>query len=345
MGRVRRNSTLRFAAAALLLSACSAGALAETPAKTPAERLSPAAPPIVALPRPTPTQTLSPPLTPGVVWEHPPEAPAPLSPPGPRPAPAGSTTGRAPTAPTAVKPPDAKPAEAPPAVAVPPLPPIKPPINPLGDVALRPSPAATTERSVAEKPTTVEPAAKPAAKPPAAAPARRSVTATAGIYLRATPDADGRVLDTVEKGEQVTAFGPPVDGWQRVGRAGTPQGYVAGDYLAESAPNRTANAEPTAAAPKPGRYAKADPEDRGCALPDDLPERAQRPRLSGGTVARLRAAGNLRVAPVCDAKVLDVLDAGERVTVLEAVGGWYKVGRKGKALGYVGAALLAPLKR
>ncbi|MFS2011698.1 SH3 domain-containing protein [Azospirillum sp. CT11-132] len=347
MGRVRRNSILRFAASALLLSACTAGALAgalaETPAKTPADRLTPAAGPIVALPRLTPTQLLSPPLTPGVVWEHPPEAPAPLSPPDPRPAPAEPAASRAPAPPAAVKPPDAKPAEAPPAVALPPLPPVKPPINPLGDVALQPAPAAT-----AEKPIAVERPAKPTAKPPAAAPARRSVTATAGIYLRATPDADGRVLDTVEKGEQVTAYGPPVDGWQRVGREGKPQGYVAGDYLAEAAANRTTNAAPSAAptaAPKPGRYAKADPEDRGCALPDDLPERAQRPRLPGGTVARLRAAGNLRVAPVCDAKVLDVLDAGERVTVLEAADGWYKVGRKGKALGYVGAALLAPLKR
>ena len=191
----------------------------------------------------------------------------------------------------------------------------------------------------------MEPPAKPTTRPPAAAPARRSVTATAGIYLRATPDANGRVLDTVEKGEQVTAFGQPVDGWQRVGRAGKPQGYVAVDYLAEAAPNRTTATTATTAAPKPGRYAKAGPEDRGCALPDDLPERAQRPRLPGGTVARLRAAGNLRAAPVCDAKVLDVLDTGERVTVLEAAGGWYKVGRKGKTLGYVGAALLAPLKR
>lgn len=350
MGRVRRNSTLRFAASALLLSACTAGslagALAETPANTPADRLTPAAAPIVALPRLTPTQTLSPPLTPAVVWEHPPEAPAPLSPPGPRPAPAEHAAGRAPAPPAVVKPPDAKPAEALPAVALPPLPASKPPINPPGDVALPPAPAATAEKPItekpgAEKPITLEPPAKPTAKPPAAAPARRSVTATAGIYLRATPDADGRVLDTVEKGEQVTAFGPPVDGWQRVGRDGKPQGYVADDYLAEAATHRTA----TTAPPKPGRYAKADPEDRGCALPDDLPERAQRPRLPGGTVARLRAAGNLRVAPVCDAKVLDVLDAGERVTVLEAVGGWYKVGRNGKALGYVGAALLAPLKR
>lgn len=326
MGRVRRNSTLRFAASALLLSACAAGALAETPA----ERLTPAAAPIVSLPRLTPTQVLSPPLTPGVVWEHPPEAPAPLSSPGPRSAPAGPTADRTPTPPPAAKPPATTPAETTPAVAVPPLPPIKP----LGDVALPP---------VAGKPTSVEPPAKPPTAAPAA-PVQRSVTATAGIYLRATPDADGRVLDTVEKGEQVTAFGPPVDGWQRIGRDGKPQGYVARDYLAEAAPNHTATTAPTAP-PKPGRYAKADPEDRGCALPDDLTERAQRPHLHGGTVARLRAAGNLRVAPVCDAKVLDVLDAGERVTVLEVAGGWYKVGRKGKALGYVGAALLAPLKR
>lgn len=298
MGRMRRNSIRRFAASVLMLSACSADALAETSA----ERLTPLASPIVALPRLTPAKTVSPPLTPGVVWEHPPEAPAPMSPPSPQPAPAGSAAGPAPPPPPAVKPRETDAAEAPPAVAAPPL---------------------------------------PSTKPPTVVPAQRTVTATAGIYLRATPDAKGRVLDTVEKGEQATAFGPPIDGWQRVGRAGKPQGYVSSDYLAEVAPNRTANT----AAPKPGRYAKADPEDRGCALPDDLPERAQRPRLPGGTVARLRAAGNLRVAPVCDAKVLDVLDAGERVTVLETVGGWYKVGRKGKALGYVGAALLAPLNR
>ncbi|SMF64981.1 SH3 domain-containing protein [Azospirillum oryzae] len=341
MGRVRRNSTLRVAASALLLSLCTAGALAETPATTPADRLTPLPAPIVALPRLTPGQPLSPPLTPGVVWEHPPDAPAPLSPPGPRPAPAGPGADRTPVPPPAVKPPDAKPAEPPPAVAPPPLPPPLPLVKPPGDVALQPAPAAPPEKPPAEKPVTVEPPAKPTPKPPATAPARRGVTATAGIYLRATPDANGRVLDTVEKGEQVTAFGPPVDGWQRVGRDGKPQGYVAAEYLADATPTHTASTT----APKPGRYAKADPEDRGCALPDDLPERAQRPRLPGGTVARLRAAANLRVAPVCDAKVLDVLDEGERVTVLEAAGGWYKVGRKGKALGYVGAALLAPLRR
>ncbi len=285
--------------------------LALLPAATAAERFTPSAAPIVALPRLTPAQTVSPPLTPGVVWEHPPLVPAPLSP-----------IDLPASTPPRIAAPPAKAAEpAPvPAFSPPPVPPAKP------------QPAANE---------IVKDPAKETAK--AAAPARRTLVATAGIYLRATPDAKGRVLDTVETGDRVMAFGAPVNGWQRVGRAGKPQGYATSAYLAEVAPERAGPAP--AAAPKPGRYAKAAPEDRGCALPGDLPERAGRPRLAAGTVARLRAAGNLRVAPVCDAKVLDVLDAGERVTVLEAAGGWYRIGRKGKALGYVGAALLAPVKR
>ncbi|MBY6266141.1 SH3 domain-containing protein [Azospirillum sp. 412522] len=324
MGGVRRIACLRIAAPALLASGLLVPAVA--PADSPAERLTPSPAPIVTLPRLTPTQVLSPPLTPGVVWEHPPEAPAPLSPPsqqsGQQPGPARPAAVPAPASPAAVTAPDPKAVEAVTAAKSPPLPAMKP----QGEAPLQPAP-------------------RPVAKEqPSAAPAQRAMTATAGIYLRATPDAKGRVLDTVEKGERVTAFGAPADGWQRVGRGGKPQGYVTGAYLAEAATGRAADAGPTAA-PKPGRYAKADREDRGCALPDDLPGRVQRPPLSSGTVARLRAAGNLRVAPVCDAKVLDVLDTGERVTVLEAAGGWYKVGRNGKALGYVGAALLAPVKR
>lgn len=323
MAGARLIAWLRIAAPALLLGGpfgCPAGALADSAA----ERLTPSPAPIVALPRLTPAQALSPPLTPGVVWEHPPEAPGPLSgpllPPGPPPAPPPAATA-------AAKASDPKAAEAAPAVKAPPLPAMKPQVE-------------ATPQAAAKEPASQEPPAKQAP----AVPAQRPMTATAGIYLRATPDAKGRVLDTVEKGERVTAFGAPSDGWQRIGRSGKPQGYVTSAYLAEAMPARTAGAEPATAA-KPGRYARADREDRGCALPDDLPGRVQRPKLSGGTVARLRAAGNLRIAPVCDAKVLDVLEAGERVTVLEAVGGWYKVGRKGKALGYVGAPLLAPVAR
>ncbi|HYF90127.1 SH3 domain-containing protein [Azospirillum sp.] len=317
----------RRAAALVLLLAAPSGVLAQMPAETPAERFTPPAAPIVALPRLTPARPVSPLPNPAVVWEHPPEVPAPLSPVGPQAGPAPAPI-RTPT--PVARTPEPKPADlhntdqrtaetgqAP--AAVPPLPPVKP----------QPEPAARPAPNEQEK----------------TAAARRTMIATAGIYLRATPDAKGRVLDTVEKGDRVEAFGAPVNGWQRVGRAGKPQGYVTSAYLTEAAGDRGDPASPT----KPGRYAKADREDRGCALPGDLPrvqsERAQTARLPRGTVARLRAAGNLRVAPVCDAKVLDVLDAGERVTVMEAVDGWYKVGQKGKALGYVGAALLAPAKR
>ncbi|BAI73288.1 hypothetical protein AZL_026500 [Azospirillum sp. B510] len=307
-----RKGALRIAAPILLLGILSPALPPAAHAEAPTERLTPSPAPIVALPRLTPGQRLSPPLTPGVVWDHPPEVAAPLSPPGPQPSPARPD----PTRPTL------KTVEAA-AVTAPPLPPPKP-------LSVPPP-----ETEAKEPP----PSQPPPVQPPAV-PAQRTVTATAGLYLRATPDAKGRVLDTVEKGERVTAFGAPANGWQRVGRAGKPQGYVTGAYLAEVA----APPKPTAT-PKPDRYAKADPEDRGCALPDSLPDRAQRPRLPEGTVARLRAAGNLRVAPVCDAKVLDVLEAGGRVTVMEAAGDWYKVGRRGKALGYVGAALLAPVTR
>lgn len=315
------------ASALFLLLAAPTCVLAQMPAETPAERFTPPASPIVALPRLTPARPVSPPPNPDVVWEHPPEVPAPLSPVGPQARPA-ATQIRTPTpAPRTPEPKPADPQDTGPKsddaeqalAAVPPLPRVKP--QPEADG--QPAPK-EPEKTVA---------------------ARRAMVATAGIYLRATPDAKGRVLDTVEKGDRVEAFGAPVNGWQRVGRAGKPQGYVTTAYLTEVAAGRGEPASP----PKPSRYAKADREDRGCALPGDLPraqsERAQAARLPQGTVARLRAAGNLRVAPVCDAKVLDVLDTGERVTVMEAVGGWYKVGRKGKALGYVGAALLAPARR
>ncbi|MBP2292328.1 SH3 domain-containing protein [Azospirillum rugosum] len=123
--------------------------------------------------------------------------------------------------------------------------------------------------------------------------------------------------------------------------------------------------EPTPAAPLPGRkpervaqaapakpsasasfkgYAKASREDRGCALPDDLPETRRAPALSVGAIARVRADANLRVAPFCDAKVKDVLEDGETVTVTGVHGAWVEVSRRGRVLGYVGAALLAAAK-
>ncbi|CAO3415953.1 SH3 domain-containing protein [Azospirillum argentinense] len=97
-----------------------------------------------------------------------------------------------------------------------------------------------------------------------------------------------------------------------------------------------------------GGYAKASKEDRGCALPGPIAEErsadTRRPAIAVGTRVRVRAAANLRVAPFCDAKVADVLERGETVTVMAAFGSWYEVGRNGRALGFVGASLLAGAK-
>lgn len=97
-----------------------------------------------------------------------------------------------------------------------------------------------------------------------------------------------------------------------------------------------------------GGYAKASKEDRGCALPGHITEErsanTRRPTIAVGTPVRVRAAANLRVAPFCDAKVADVLERGETVTVMAAFGSWYEVGRNGRALGFVGASLLAGAK-
>lgn len=97
-----------------------------------------------------------------------------------------------------------------------------------------------------------------------------------------------------------------------------------------------------------GGYAKASKEDRGCALPGPIAEErsadTRRPAIAVGTRVRVRAAANLRVAPFCDAKVADVLERGETVTVMAAFGSWYEVGRNGWSLGFVGASLLAGTK-
>ncbi|CAO3372836.1 SH3 domain-containing protein [Azospirillum argentinense] len=115
-----------------------------------------------------------------------------------------------------------------------------------------------------------------------------------------------------------------------------------------SGPAPTAVAESAPANRFKGGYAKASKEDRGCALPGHITEErgadTRRPTIAVGTRVRVRAAANLRVAPFCDAKVADVLERGETVTVLAAFGSWYEVGRNGRALGFVGASLLAGAK-
>jgi len=239
----------------------------------------------------------------------------------PRPAPAASLPRLTPSA-------DARAQGLAPGAALRPPPVVAPLLSPILVPGTPPAAPATAT------PAKTEPAPE---KPAAARAMAGTVVTTAGVKLRAAPEAGARVLDTVERGERLEALAPPADGWVRVGRGGRPLGYIAAEHLAQAGAGK-------AERPAPGRYAKADREDRGCALPDDLPEEARRPVLPPGTVARVLAHANLRVAPACDAKVEDVLERGERVTVEEATGSWYRVGRKGESLGYVGAALLAPIK-
>ncbi|MBK3737038.1 hypothetical protein GAY29_28995, partial [Azospirillum brasilense] len=115
-----------------------------------------------------------------------------------------------------------------------------------------------------------------------------------------------------------------------------------------AAPAPAAVAESAPANRFKGGYAKASKEDRGCALPGHITEErganTRRPAIAAGTRVRIRAAANLRVAPFCDAKVADVLEKGETVTVMAAFGSWYEVGRNGRSLGFVGASLLAGAK-
>jgi len=115
---------------------------------------------------------------------------------------------------------------------------------------------------------------------------------------------------------------------------------------APAKPSATGAPPKTSSAAK-ASYAKASKEDRGCALPDDMPDRRRSatPGLAVGSTARVRADANLRVAPFCDAKVKDVLEDGETVTVMGVEGSWYQVGRRGRVMGYVGAALLAGVKK
>ncbi len=241
-----------------------------------------------------------------------------------------------------------------PGAALQPMPLVAPPLSPLRVPGAAPSPGSPAARTTAAKPpqpsvtkpaqpptVTASPTAPPDAPEPPPPPSRAVVT-TADVNLRAAPAPGARVVDGLERGTRLEIAGPTTDnpaadGWLRVVRNGKTLGYVAADYVAEAKP---ANAQPV----KPERYAKASRADNGCALPDDMPATRRRAPLPIGSVARVQADANLRVAPACDAKVADVLDSGERVTVLDAAGSWYKVGRKGRAAGYVGAALLGPAK-
>lgn len=295
------------------------------------ERITPAPPPSAALPRLTPRGDVA--LNPYPA--APPQVAPPLSP--------VRTPGAPPKTPT-VKPTAsaAKPPTPPPAVQTE-APPVVKPAQPSPNVSPPPpvEAAPTSDSAPVDPP---QPDTVKATPPiPAKADSRRTVVTTAGVYLRAAPNSKGRVIDALDRGEKLEVVGTAPDGWVQVGRKGKSVGYIAADYLTGAQPAKpSANGDTPASAPSvPSSYAKAARGDRGCTLPDDLSPPKQRAMLPVGSRARVTADANLRVAPVCDAKVLDVLDAGERVTIQGVSGSWYQVARRNRMIGYVGAALLA----
>jgi uncharacterized protein YgiM (DUF1202 family) len=342
----------------LALLALSSAILGAIPGVTPGsanaaapaeERFTPAPPPSVALPRLTP---LDAPLGNVALKPYPaapPQVAPPLSP--------VRTPGAPPKAPTvkptaSAKPPNPPPSNPPVAVKTD-VPPVVRPAEPATSASPAPAPVAEPSAPPAEAtpasgsaPAPVEPSpsetAKAAPPSPAKAADRRAVVTTAGVYLRAAPNSKGRVIDALDRGQKLEAMGAASDGWVQVGRKGKSIGYVAADYLTDAQPAKqpASGDAPAAASTIPSSYAKASRDNRGCALPDDLSPFKQRTTLPVGSRARVTADANLRVAPVCDAKVLDVLDAGERVTIQGVSGSWYRVARRNRMIGYVGAALL-----
>ena len=322
-----KGATALLALLALAPATLIASTLAAAPVE---ERVTPAPLPTAALPRLTPLGAVAVQPLPVV----PPQLAPPLSParvPGAPPKVAATKASV-----NAAKPPAAETA-APPAVK-----PAEPPKAPVAETTAPPVEAAPIQPPRDE--TRKAEAPKPEAS--ANATSHRAVVTTAGVYVRATPASNGRVLDALDRGEKLEVVGTAPDGWAQVGRKGKSIGYIAAGYLAD-APNTGKTAEPpmggdapAPAASAPTSYAKAARGDRGCALPDDQPAQKLRTALPVGAHARATADANLRVAPACDAKVLDVLDAGERVTVQAVNGSWYRVARRNRTVGYVGAALL-----
>ncbi|HEY0833662.1 MAG TPA: SH3 domain-containing protein, partial [Azospirillum sp.] len=181
--------------------------------------------------------------------------------------------------------------------------------------------------------------AKPAeaAKPPATDAGKdndkdkgrgRTAWARDDVYVRAAPSRDGKVLGALLPGEKVEVLPDDVDGWSRVARNGQVLGYAASSFLTDKAP-----------AARAASQGGGSSDDDGCSLPPDIPS-GRRVFLADGSRARILADANLRDAPGCRGRVLDVLEEGETVTVSDERNGWYRVSRQGRALGYISGALL-----
>ena len=218
-----------------------------------------------------------------------------------------------PTAPIPLSPVSA-PGESPPVVAAQPVA-IAPPAAP---------PAVKPKATVAEAkpaPAPQKPAEKKATEKKAGP---RTVYAKDDVYVRATPGTDGKVLDALEPGAAVELVpGEAEDGWARVARNGKALGWVSSKFLADRPPSGVS----------------AD----GCALPPDFPSTRGNP-IAEGSAARALADANIRQTPACNARVLDVLEEGDTVTITGSSGTWYRVARRGRTLGYISAPLLGEAK-
>lgn len=253
--------------------------------------------------------------------------------------------------PTAVAPkvsPSAQPKDVPPLVPRGPWLPLPVLSKPLSPPVLAGGPAPVAPPAAAP----VSPPAPPAAEqpspppvspapPPAVAPggggvgAGRAVWATAGIYLRTEPSANGVVLDTLEKGQRATALAAPDSaGWVRIARGGK-TGWVAGAYLTEHDPD-------SGAASQPPDTKAPDAKAAFCLGPAPVPARVAAP----GTKMRITTDTRIRRDPSCDSPAIDVIDGGTVVTVTGGGDdGWYRIRGAGWDGVYVAAKLLAPLKR
>lgn len=336
----------RLALLAFVFAALPSVAPAQTaPAPAGEERLTPRALPTPVAPKLTP---LLPPDAKGVAVPRP--AAAVLPPPAVAPplSPVSVPGAAPPPPPLRPLPPaaEALPPAFPPAVPVTPPPPRKPTAAAPPPAFIEPAPPPAPATATAVRPLPDAPAAPPpadmAAKPPEAAPARdagkekapekgrnRTAWAKDDVYVRATPDRDGKVLDALLPGEKVEVLPGTVDRWSRVARNGKVLGYVASSYLLDKPPSARAAPSGTGGS-----------DDDGCALPPDIPS-GRRVALEEGSRARILADANLRDAPGCRGRVLDVLEEGDTVTVSAGQNGWYRVSRNGRTLGYVSGALLA----
>lgn len=278
---------------------------------------TPRPPPTAVLPKATPVHTEPKGKAPaGLAVLLPlPVAPVPLS----QVSVPGAPPPAAPTPTTAMPMAVASPA-APPTVGIKgPLPPVKP--KPA--IAEAPKPAPMPEKPAEKKPAEKPPTERLGAEKPAAEkkPGVRTVYVKDDVYVRAAPDRSGKVLDALEPGAAVQLVpGEAGDGWARVARDGKVLGWVSSSFLLDRAPR---------------------PD--GCALPPDFPSKRGN-AIADGSAARALADANIRKSPACNATVLDVLEAGDTVTVIGSSGTWYRVARKGRTLGYVSAPLLGEAK-